>query len=320
MTETGNGQHCVNNEARATISAQSILEQIGGIVSLTARLKVETVITQIIGALARAVLVVLLIATPALLLPGVPTDTTQIVTLVALFAATLTLFEYASTYPSMIEFRFAPPFNRMRFVALFLTVFLLTVVFRGADHPTPLTSVVTAVGTLVGQVIDFPFGPWRLLLDSLSPSLDAAELSTVRAAAGISYVISMVMLAIFVVVMRLSKWPVSAGQFNVWLNLPLFDPTAGGDVVDRLNRDARINLILGLLLPFIVPGLARFGSGMFDPDRFLTPQPLIWMFALWAFLPASLFMRGIALKRVAMMISQQRRARRMLQQGQFQPA
>ena len=162
--------------------------------------------------------------------------------------------------------------------------------------------------------------PWRLLLDSLDNSLDASELATVRAAAGISYVISLVMLAVFVVVMRISKWPVSAGQFNVWVNLPLFDPTAGGDVVDRLNRDARINLILGILLPFIVPGLARFGSGMFDPDRFLTPQPLIWMFTLWAFLPASLFMRGIALKRVALMISDQRRARRMLQQGQFQPA
>lgn len=270
--------------------------------------------------MARAVFVILLIATPALLLPGVSQDTTQIVTLVALFAATFTLFEYASTYPGLIEFRYAPPFNRMRFVALFATVFLLTVVFRGESNPTALTAFVTALGTLVGQVIDFPFGPWRLLLDSLGDTLEPAELDTVRAAAGISYVISMLMLAVFVIVMRVTKWPVSSGQFNVWVNLPLFDPTAGGDVVDRLNRDARINLILGLMLPFIVPGLARFGSGMFDPDRFLTPQPLIWMFALWAFLPASLFMRGIALKRVAIMISDQRRARRMVQQGQFQPA
>lgn len=277
-------------------------------------------IVQIIGAFVRAFFVILLIATPALLLPGVSNDTTQIVTLVALFAATFTLFEYGSSYPGLIEFRYAPPFNRMRFVALFATVFLLTVVFRGDTNPTALTHFITALGGLVGEVIDFPLGPWNLLLDSLQGSLNAAELETLRAAAGISYVISLVMLIVFVVVMRLSDWPASAGSFNVWVNLPLFDPTAGGDVVERLNRDAKINLILGLLLPFIVPGLARFGTGMFDPDRFLTPQPLIWMFALWSFLPASLFMRGIALKRVAAMISEQRRVRQRSGQGDLVPA
>lgn len=271
-------------------------------------------IAQIIGALVRAFFVILLVATPALLLPGISTDTTQIVTLVALFAATFTLFEYASTYPGLIEFRYAPPFNRLRFISLFATVFLLTVVFKGETETTALTAFITAFGGLVGEVIDFPLGPWNLLLDSLRGSLTPAELQTVRAAAGISYVISMIMLIVFVVVMRLSDWPASAGSFNVWVNLPLFDPTVGGDVVARLNRDANINLVLGLLLPFIVPGLARFGSGMFDPDRFLTPQPLIWMFALWSFLPASLFMRGIALKRVAAMISMQRRERRRLAQ------
>ena len=52
-------------------------------------------IAQIIGALVRAFFVILLIATPALLLPGVSSDTTQIVTLVALFAATFTLLNMA---------------------------------------------------------------------------------------------------------------------------------------------------------------------------------------------------------------------------------
>lgn len=267
-------------------------------------------IGQIVGAVVRALFVILLIATPALLLPGMSQDTTQIVTLVALFAAAFTMFEYASSYPGLIEFRYAPPFNRLRFVALFATVFLLTVVFRGAQEPTALTHFVTALGRLVGEVIDFPLSPWRLLLGSVEGSLNPTEIETVRAAAGISYVISLVMIVVFVLVMRATDWPGSAGPFNVWVNLPLFDPTAGGDVIARLERDAKINLSLGLLLPFIVPGLAQFGTGMFDPDRFLSPQPLIWMFALWSFLPASLFMRGIALKRVARMIASQRRAQR----------
>lgn len=277
-------------------------------------------ISQIIGAIARAIFVILLIATPALLLPNVSRDTTQIVTLVALFAAAFTLFEYATAYPSLTEFRYAPPFNRMRFVALFSIVFLLSIVFRGDSDTSALAGLVRAIGALVGQMIDVPFTPWRMLTNSLSGSLAPQDLAMLRSAVGISYVISLVMIVVFIVVMRVSNWPVTQGTFNFWINLPLFDPTTGGDVVTRLNWDARVNFGFALVLPFIVPGLAKLGIGMFDPERFLTPQPLVWIFALWAFLPASLVMRGIALKRVAQMISDQRRAQRAIQeQGRLQP-
>ena len=52
----------------------------------------------------------------------------------------------------------------------------------------------------------------------------------------------------FLVLVRIMNWPVRQGAFNVWVNLPLFDPTAGGDVIYRLQRDARINIALGFLL------------------------------------------------------------------------
>ena len=69
---------------------------------------------------------VLLICTPSLLLPGVTQDTTQMVVLIGLFAGLITLIEYSSTYPCLIEFRNAPPFNRVRFLSLCVTVFLLS--------------------------------------------------------------------------------------------------------------------------------------------------------------------------------------------------
>ena len=77
------------------------------------------------GAIARAFLMVMLVSTPALMLPNVSADATQIVVLVAIFAAALTLFEYASSYPGLVEFRDAPPFNRIRFASLFATVVLM---------------------------------------------------------------------------------------------------------------------------------------------------------------------------------------------------
>jgi hypothetical protein len=91
------------------------------------------------------------------------------------------------------------------------------------------------------------------------------------------------------------------------VNLPLFDPTAGSDVVERLHRDARINIALGFLLPFIVPAVVKLASDLIDPLTLQNPQTLIWTLAAWAFLPASIIMRGIAMGKIAGMIEEQRR-------------
>lgn len=264
-------------------------------------------ISRLTGAVIRAVLTVLLIATPTLLLPLPSPDTAQIATLVALFAGGLVLFEYASAYPSLIEFRDAPPFNRVRFLSLFVTVFLLTVICRGITHPTTLTEFASAIGALVGYTIDFPYSPVRLVLAMFPDGTDPASITLIRICAGVSYLISLISLAVFVIMIRMKGWPGRGQPFNVWVNLPTFDPTAGGDVVDRLVRDARFNISLGFLLPFLTPLAVSQAANMFDPIAVTSPQTLIWTVTAWAFLPASLFMRGIAMGRIADMIREQRR-------------
>ena len=256
----------------------------------------------------RGLLVALMIATPALMLPGVSADTTQIILLVALLAAFLVFIEYNSNFPSIIEFRNAPPLNRLRFCGAFVTVFLLTVICSGLTQPTLMTGATTSVARLVGQVLDFPFSPVRLVVLALPPELPEASLRIVRAAAGLSYLIALFTCGIFVLMVRLFGWPSSRnGAFNVWINLPLFDPTAGGDALTRLQRDARINMVLGILLPFVLPAVAKLASQVIGPITLHEPQTLIWTMTLWAFLPASLLMRGIAMGKVAHMIQEKRR-------------
>ena len=260
------------------------------------------------GAVVRALFVVLLVATPSLLLPGTGVDGAQIIALVAIFGALLTAVEYASDYPGLVEFRDAPPFNRVRFASLFITVFLLTVIARGQIEPTTLTRFVEAIGMLIGHVIDFPYSPVRLVVLSLPIDAPPEYIAKVRTAAGISYLISLLTLAVFMILMRLYTWPSRSGVFNVWVNLPTFDPTAGGDVVERLSRDARFNIALGFLLPFLCPAVVSAAANLFDPVSMQNPHTLIWTMAAWAFLPASLFMRGIAMGRVAEMIEERRKA------------
>ncbi|MBY6003272.1 hypothetical protein KUV62_05085 [Salipiger bermudensis] len=256
---------------------------------------------------ARAVLIALLVAMPALLLPQTTADATQMIALLALVGALLTFVEYIGDYPSIIEFRDAPPFNRLRFLALFATVLILTLICRGEVYPSVLSQWLRELGRGVGDVLDFPYSPVRLMVLSASEEMSLEQVDLIRTHAGIAYLVSMMTLGLFVLIVRVLNWPIRKGAFNFWVNLPLFDPTAGGDVLRRLKRDAHVNVALGFLLPFLIPALMKLAAQAIEPMSLADAQTLIWITSAWAFLPASLIMRGVALMRIAELIEEKRR-------------
>lgn len=264
------------------------------------------VVQRVPGAIMRALLIAGLVVLPAAVVPGLPPEAQQTVALVALFAAFLTYAEYTASAPGLIEFRDAPPFNRIRFGLILVTILALSLIERGRTDPSNFSQLVEAVGYLVGRAMDMPFSPVRLVVDMLSPSATEAELSTLRSSAGIAYLICLVGLIIFWALLR--GWPNPRRSFNVWVNLPTFDPTSGSDIVARLDRDARINIALGFMLPFLMPVVVRFTLGGIDPQSLTAPHVMIWVVAAWSFLPASLMMRGIALGRIAQMVRAKIRA------------
>lgn len=276
------------------------------------------VVTRLTGAIFRALLIAVLVLAPSMLVPGLAPDAQQTVALVALFAALITFVEYRSEAPSLIEFRDAPPFNRTRFALLAFTVLALSLVEAGRMAPTTLTQLIEAVGLLVGGAMDFPYSPVRLATQALQPGATEAEIAVIRTAAGLSYLIALLGLCLFSLLLR--DWPGQRRSFNVWVNLPTFDPTSGADIVQRLERDARINLALGFLLPFISPALVRFAMGGLDPQTLSAPHTMIWVMAAWSFLPASLFMRGIAMQRIARLIRAKRRAAQVAHLDRFAAA
>ena len=258
------------------------------------------------GACVRALFVVLLIATPTMLLPTPTPDKAQTVILVGFCIGLFVIFEYLATYPSFVEFRDAPPYNRIRFVSLFLTVLLLTLVWRSTVVQNVATNYIVAIGAVIGDAIDFQYSPVRLVMGMFSGEGGAASAELIRICAGIAYLISLLSLVGFVIMTRLKGWPSPGRSLNVWVNLPTFDPTAGGDVVKRLIRDSRLNVLLGFLLPFVMPVVIKGAANAFDPISVSSPQSLIWTIAVWAFVPTSLFMRGIAMGRIGTMILQER--------------
>ncbi|MEM9797559.1 MAG: hypothetical protein AAF919_13795 [Pseudomonadota bacterium] len=252
-------------------------------------------------------LVLLTVLIPSLLMPEPNPQITDAMVLVAIFAAIFTSVEYGAVYPGLVEFRAAPPFNRVRFGTLAVMLVLITLAVGDRPDPSSLSRLFAAVGNLLGQSLDLPFSPIRLVLWLLPEGTRLSDAHDVRTAAGLAYLIALVGLTIFSILIRLHSWPAPSGAFNVWINLPTFDPTAGADVVTRLKRDGAVNILLGILLPYLTPPIAAYigrsnGISMFDSDLML-----VWTISLWAFLPASLFLRGIAMRRLALMISMKRR-------------
>ncbi len=267
----------------------------------------QTVLSRLPGAAARALLTVLLIILPTLMITTMTTDGALVVMIIAVFGAAFTITEYCTGSPSLIEFRDAPPFNRIRFAALFIAVFWMSVVLGSQGSTATFHMLLAMIGDRIGHLADFPYSPVRLLLLSAAEDTPQTVIDNLRAAAGVSYVLSWFALGLFLVIVRSNGWPRRTQSFNFWVNLPTLDPTAGGDVVERLNRDCNINMVLGFLLPFLIPAVLKASSTVVSPISFEDPQTLIWTVAIWAFLPGSLLMRGAALSRVAQMIHLQRK-------------
>lgn len=270
--------------------------------------RVRIVIARTTGAAIRGILVALIVLTPALYLPASSTNGTEIVVFLAILAFFLTFAEYNSAFPSFIEFRDAPPVNRLRFVGLVTMIMFLTLICKNAYAPTHLTTVFYSVGLSVANIVDFPYSPVRLIVLMLPVDASAPLIELVRISASVAYLTALVTVGSFAYAVKLRGWPTGNGAFNVWTNLPLFDPTKGGDVVTRLQRDGRLNISIGVLLPFLIPAMIKMLTNYVDPISLSNPQTLIWTMSAWAFLPASMIMRGMATLRIANLIVEKRRA------------
>jgi len=280
----------------------------------------QPVIVKIAGAIVRALLVALLVALPSLVIPDPTGAHTEVIALIALCFGVFVFIEYVSTYPSLLEFRDAPPFNRLRFASMVLTVSLTSLICRGVLVPSTTTEVVTSIGSFLGGMLDFPYSPVRLFGLMLETGKEGAYGQLVLSLAGISYTISLITLLTFAVILFQTRWPSHRRPFNVWINLPTFDPTAGGDVVAQLSQDARLNASLGFLLPFLMPLAVYLISVVWKPVTLITPESLIWTVTAWSVLSTTLLMRGIAMARIASMINNKRQRNALQEQDILMPA
>ncbi|MXU64600.1 hypothetical protein [Oceanomicrobium pacificus] len=258
------------------------------------------------GAFARAVLVVIVLSMPAFLLPDISRAAQEISLIIGGIVAAFTLFEYASTHPGLVDFRFAPPYNRIRFFTFSLQVLLLVFLARATMELDPFSPDIIAFADWCASLLNFPLSPVNIAVAMVGDDGDADFRLLIERAAALSYAVAFSSMIFFALVLWLFKWPVGRDNFNLWVNLPTFEPASGHDVERRLNRDGMINILVGIGLPYVIPAFVSRASGWFDPSVLDNSQPLIWGCTIWSFLPASLVIRGAALLKVGYLVRRSR--------------
>lgn len=262
--------------------------------------------TQFVGASLRAFVMMVLVAMPALMLPGTG-DTDYFAALACLAVGGLVMAEYTTTCPGLIEFRDAPPYNRIRALTALSVLFGLSVVgIEVQGGGSTLAVLLAALGHGVGGLLDFPFSPVRLML--LSASDSAGEMRWVlQCMLGLAFVIGAFAVICAAFAMRVMGWPLGRGRLNLWTNLPFFDPIAGDDVAERLRKSAAINYSFAFLSPFIVALGVEMSGDALALSTAADLQTMVWVVTVWVLAPVCLAMRAMALARIADMIEAQRR-------------
>jgi hypothetical protein len=248
-----------------------------------------------------------LIILPSLLVPTVGVNTHLIVLILGLSMAVYVFSEYMAKAPGMLEFRDAPPYNRLRFLALFASLILAAVAYRAPWDDGALVRLLYSLGLIVGRGLDLPFSPMRMAQELIAPDASPWISQLVYVTLGLSIMVSIFVIWALLMILRVNNWPSRTRGFNLWVNLPTFDPTAGGDIVARFQRAARINIFLAIVLPFFVPLTMRLVISTLDPEALTAPLSIIWLVSIWMFLPTCCIMKAIVLHRLARMVTLQRR-------------
>ena len=116
-------------------------------------------------AVLRAGFMSLLVVLPQVLLGHGTPGSRQLLALFALMAGLFTFSEYASRSPSLVEFRDARPYNRIRALSILSAVLLASVVLEGPRAGAAL-QVVQQAALACGSLLDLPYSRVQARADS----------------------------------------------------------------------------------------------------------------------------------------------------------
>ena len=259
-------------------------------------------LTRLAGASVRAALVAATVAVPSVMLPDVSPISAELSVLIAAIAAAFVIIEYGFSSPSLVEFRFAAPYNRCRFAILAVLLFLLVFAFRGKVESTTATLLVSTFSVASVEFWDFGLSPLQSFL-SLVKTTGPDGVDVLANAAALALSVAAIGVVFLSVIVWAFAWPLGRENFNLWINMPTFDVSGTRSALPDLRRSATMSLIFGLSFPYLAPQAALGFLGPLEPISAGNSHLMVWVIAIWCFVPAVALLRGVALVKVAKLMA-----------------
>jgi hypothetical protein len=256
------------------------------------------VISRLAGALIRGALVAFLVAFPGLSLPVESNVAINLYGFLSLIAGAIVWIEYAFDSPNLIEFRFCPPYNRLRWGILMLILVLLVHLYPHRVAESKFYLVAFEISKHCLYLWNFEYSPVPVLALELGRGDPDATVQFARMAA-LSLSLSILYSMAYIIASRGFRAHLEPGTFNFYMNLPT--TTLSEDKIPRLQLKALavLSVVLGLTLPFVVPVFLQEFGGMIMTEPLAYRPAVVWIIALWAWVPGIAVLRGVALYSVS---------------------
>ncbi len=256
-------------------------------------------ILRLTGAAVRAVCVAILVMLPAILLPQVTQSVVEYTRIFATIMAIFVLYEYGFPTSTIIEFRFAAPYNRIKYLLLFALVVAPSLMVSAALNGQEFNGILSVIATKGFALLDFPFSPVLIVADTFSEN-DTALGAVLARAIALNLVLVFACTLAFCVAVFSNLWRFGGGGFNMWLNMPTYKSYEKNSLQERLSNSAFASVLIACLIPLFGPTLADVAMTFFTFDGKITPIVMVWSIAVWTFLPAMFLMRAAALVKISM--------------------
>lgn len=250
----------------------------------------------LIGALVRALVMSVIMITPAFILPNIPNVAQELSLIIAAIVAAFVLFEYASKSPGFVDFRFAPPYNRFRVAVLAVLAVSLSLICRAAINGG---ADILALADIAIPLAITPNSPAEFALRKIAEFNTATDITLLTRVFSVAFIISAALSLFLSLLLWVFKWPFGRAKFNLWVNLPTFAPAEIGLTGRRLRRDGWFNIIIAIGLFYLIPFSFPIIQTKLGPDLFGNMHSLVWVATVWAFLPALAFIRGASLIKIS---------------------
>ena len=219
-----------------------------------------------------------------------------------LAAGLLVFIEYSFETPSVTEFRFAPPYNRLRLIIAFVVAFFLSLgafenVLPGFQHSAILPN--SSFDALPSPIYFIKEG---LALDAGVPNEWLFE--AIASAAFFGAILTLIAAA----VLWISIWPLRPQGFNLWENMPNFHTRSGFKASDQLMADAIFNFAFFLVLPYSIAFIGYLMREYLSFDFASSPILTFWFLFLFITVPLFALFKALALVKICILAEKLRKS------------